>query len=386
MPQRMCQKNDTPTKPAVAPRRRLAGDGHSRESCLLLSFILSIFVISALGAGAAAADDPGSVELTARMEKGIYEPGEIVRISVTLSTEGNITSQVRNGTGEILLIESCETTRGNASFEFALWDGEQPGNYSIYVSGVSRDGENSTSTTVHFEVVAPPGDDDENFLLRYPAPALIGVTGLAAFSMLLYATEVGRYRIWLLLLVLYTRIKKEKALDDFNRGRIYTTIEDNPGIRYSEISRRLGIGNGVLTYHLDVLHKTQKVKSIGDRTLKRFYLWGAATNIPPNLEKPLAPVERSIVDFLLENEWVTQKGMFTALGVSQQAVSKNLKKMEKKKLLRRQSGSAGYEYALTEEFRKWLDRKMERKCSSCGNVCRIGARFCENCGMRIDNN
>ncbi|MBU4445510.1 winged helix-turn-helix transcriptional regulator, partial [bacterium] len=90
-----------------------------------------------------------------------------------------------------------------------------------------------------------------------PAP-LVVVGGLTSAAVLLgYSTDKGRYGLWMFFIPLYSRIRKEKTLDDFNRGQIYRTITEHPGIRYSEIGAKVGIGNGVLTHHLKVLQSME---------------------------------------------------------------------------------------------------------------------------------
>ena len=145
-----------------------------------------------------------------------------------------------------------------------------------------------------------------------------------------------------------------KALDDFNRGQIYRTITEHPGIRYSEIGAKVGIGNGVLTYHLNVLQSMRYVKAVGDNTMKRFYLWGAVESLPPDLNKPFTPIQRSIVDFLSSNNWVTQKDMELALQMKQQTLSKNLKKLEQGNVVKRVKEGKVFRYNHSEGYKHWL--------------------------------
>ena len=44
------------------------------------------------------------------------------------------------------------------------------------------------------------------------------------------------------------------------RGKILDFIAENPGIRYRELLRLVGISNGVLTYHLGMLEKFGEIK------------------------------------------------------------------------------------------------------------------------------
>jgi predicted transcriptional regulator len=50
------------------------------------------------------------------------------------------------------------------------------------------------------------------------------------------------------------------ASSDDVRGEIYDFIIKNPGIRYRELIRLVGISNGVLTYHLGMLEKFGEIR------------------------------------------------------------------------------------------------------------------------------
>jgi hypothetical protein len=58
-----------------------------------------------------------------------------------------------------------------------------------------------------------------------------------------------------LVIPLYTKIRREEVLDHFTRGRIYGMIESSPGVHYTLIKKKVGVGNGTLTYHLSTLER-----------------------------------------------------------------------------------------------------------------------------------
>ena len=366
-----------------------------------LFFLSFIFVLILIPCGFnGVGGEGGAGKLVIELSNSTVEVDQVVYVNVTLSAEnatGNVTVLVKDPIDDPVFIQSLELVDGNASFNFSLFKSDPNGTYSVYASAITDDDRNYTADPKSFEfvnwtqpvpppVIPPPPDDDDgdDFPIPLPPAPLVVVGGLTSAAVLLgYSTDKGRYGLWMFVIPLYSRIRKEKTLDDFNRGQIYRTISEHPGIRYSEIGAKVGIGNGVLTHHLRVLQSMRYVKAVGDNTMKRFYLWGAAESLPPDLEKPFTPTQRSIVDYLSSHQWITQKDMELTLQIKQQTLSKNLKKLEQGNIVKRAREGNSFRYKLSEGYVHWLDQQISPKCPTCMNVCRIGARFCENCGTKL---
>jgi biotin operon repressor len=97
-----------------------------------------------------------------------------------------------------------------------------------------------------------------------------------------------------LLTFLYTKVRRDRVLDNKNRGKIFSYINDNPGVHYRGVMNGLNLQTGVLTHHLSVLENQQFIKSSNDGMYKRYYPLGA--NIDPNskLTEPQARILRKI--------------------------------------------------------------------------------------------
>jgi DNA-binding transcriptional ArsR family regulator len=96
--------------------------------------------------------------------------------------------------------------------------------------------------------------------------------GILLLAALAIATEHGKYALFQFLFVpLYSRIKKDRVLDNFTRGMIYGFIMSNPGVHYNFIKQKLGLNNGSIVYHLTVLERQELIKSERVGLYKRFY-------------------------------------------------------------------------------------------------------------------
>ncbi len=91
------------------------------------------------------------------------------------------------------------------------------------------------------------------------------------------------------------------------RAEIYGVIERNPGIRYKELTRFVGISNGVLTYHLGVLERAKeiKVKRQSNNRVTRYFVAYMPKEDSDILSIFRSTVTRNVALFILRNELCT---------------------------------------------------------------------------------
>lgn len=77
--------------------------------------------------------------------------------------------------------------------------------------------------------------------------------GLLIIAGIIGGTEVGKVGFFSFIMPLYSRVNKDKVLDNFSRGIIYGHVVEHPGINFTELKGLSNIANGTLTYHLKVL-------------------------------------------------------------------------------------------------------------------------------------
>ncbi len=197
---------------------------------------------------------------------------------------------------------------------------------------------------------------------------LTTATFLTGIGLIFGGTEAGRYKLLLLLFIpLYTRIKKENALDHFNRGRLYNNIETNPGVSFSELKRKFSFSNGNLAYHLRVLEKLGFINSIRDRTHRRFY----PKDVKIILEEGthLNEIQRGIINVIKQNPGITQSEIASIMGVSRQKISYNINALD----------YCGFIHAERKGSRKILYYPVESP-ESTGEDVKIYKIRCPTCG------
>ncbi len=154
-----------------------------------------------------------------------------------------------------------------------------------------------------------------------------GVSITLGAIVIVLMTEVGRVALLGLILVpLYTKIKREKVMDHFVRGRIYEFICQNPGVNYSTIKAQFKLTNGTVTYHLSMLERQEFIRSKQDGIYKRYFSinWGpSASEIEP------MSLQLIIAKCIRENPGLTQKEIAKKVHSSKQLVSYHIRRMKK---------------------------------------------------------
>ncbi len=77
--------------------------------------------------------------------------------------------------------------------------------------------------------------------------------------------------ILLVIIFVYTKMRRERLLEHKVRGDIFAHINKNPGVHYRGIMNELGLHMGTLTHHLNMLETQRYIKSYQDGMYRRFY-------------------------------------------------------------------------------------------------------------------
>ena len=207
---------------------------------------------------------------------------------------------------------------------------KKKGEWNVTLTVFDEDGErDATGAWVRVE----EGEDDENALLPGPTSPVTVVGASVAGSLLLFlaATELGRYRLFVFLLPLYTRLTKQDVLSDFNRGQIFGSIRTQPGITLNEIRKKLNMPNGTAVYHLDVLERERFIKSARDGFHRRFYPWGM--KVAKDVFYP-SELQRTIMKTIVASPGSTQVEIAGKLGMKKETLHYHIKKLRRLGIIR----------------------------------------------------
>ena len=131
---------------------------------------------------------------------------------------------------------------------------------------------------------------------------------------------------------------------------IYNYINENPGIRYKELTRLAAISNGVLTYHLGVLQKLNKIKveRQSNNRVTRYFIADISKRDSNIIGYFRNGVTRKIILFILENEFCTFNEIVDDIGKAPSTISWHVKKLKEADILRIIHGEERLLYRLTD--------------------------------------
>ena len=120
----------------------------------------------------------------------------------------------------------------------------------------------------------------------------------------------------------------EQSVEVDSRTMLLRCIEENPGIRYRELLRMTGLVNGVLTYHLAALEKTDVVKVERQSRMTRYYPVNVSDSESGILKFVRHDPVRQIVLFILDYELCTFNEIVDHTKKAPSTVSSHLKRMK----------------------------------------------------------
>jgi predicted transcriptional regulator len=120
----------------------------------------------------------------------------------------------------------------------------------------------------------------------------------------------------------------ERVIEVDTRTMLLRHIEVNPGIRYRELLRLTGLVNGVLTYHLAALEKTNVIKVDRQARMTRYYPANVSGSESAILKFVRHDPVRQIVLFILDHELCTFNEIVGHTKKAPSTVSSHLKRLK----------------------------------------------------------
>ena len=117
----------------------------------------------------------------------------------------------------------------------------------------------------------------------------------------------------------------ESAAD--TRVLLMKNIEQTPGIRYRELLRLTGLVNGVLSYHLSALERTNVIKVNRESRITRYYPVNVSDKESAILKFVRHEPIRQILLFILEHDMCTFNEIVDHTGKAPSTVSSHLKRL-----------------------------------------------------------
>lgn len=156
---------------------------------------------------------------------------------------------------------------------------------------------------------------------------LNGYVAFTGFALLVLAIKF-------LLIPLFTRLRRDRLLDNPVRARLYERVRAEPGIHQAELVDIAGIGEGATRYHLRQLTRNRLLIEMHDEGFVRYF---AAGEVPPHVAHKAAALRsktaRAVYDLLLAEPHLSLRQAGSRLGMSAPSVHRTKKRLERSGLL-----------------------------------------------------
>ena len=127
----------------------------------------------------------------------------------------------------------------------------------------------------------------------------------------------------ILIIALYTKMHRDKLLENKIRAQILEYINENPGVHYRKILSDLNLQMGVLTHHLHMLEQQYYLKSHHDNMYRRYYLASAKMDTMAKLSDPRA----RILHMIQSRPGISQSGIARDLNQNRKSVHYHVKRL-----------------------------------------------------------
>jgi DNA-binding transcriptional ArsR family regulator len=184
----------------------------------------------------------------------------------------------------------------------------------------SRDGESQSELYMKTKVaVAVDAGTEGTTVVTDPGsnyvPVAAAAGGLGAV-LAVALTEAGRWKLTVLAVPLYSRLRREGLLNHAIRERIFGYVNEHPGANFSTIMKELDLKNGVLAYHLTTLEREEMIRSLRDGTFRRYY--------PRSSRSVPFEVQKAILEKLAQSPGLAESELAKSMGLSRQVLEFHL--------------------------------------------------------------
>ena len=152
-----------------------------------------------------------------------------------------------------------------------------------------------------------------------------GMSEEASSDMLAIGPIIVIFFVFLLIPVfLYSKIRRDKLLEQKTREAIFNYIQENPGEHFRGIQKALNLEVGVMAHHINKLEHEEFIKSRQDRQYRRFYPMDAKID----MKLILSQIQEKILNWIKRNPGVTGSTIAENIGVDKHLVLYHVKVLQ----------------------------------------------------------
>lgn len=208
---------------------------------------------------------------------------------------------------------------------------------------------------------ATPAETKQVTFWELPPRVMILYAALSISPFLVYPVELF-FLLKIFGFLGYRMITRRSVLANETRRRIFEMIRDNPGIRFTEISRAAGIKPGSLRYHLGILTLAGKISGITRDGSPGYF---ENNNRFSELEKSVLkhmknPTSQKIFRLLILQREMSRAGIAEEIGISRPSVTWYMHRFRNDGIIDICTVERNTKYTIREEAEPVLEEYMQR--------------------------
>ena len=158
--------------------------------------------------------------------------------------------------------------------------------------------------------------------------------GIITTLFLIFYKNDRKYAIMGTLAPLYTKLQKNQILAHKTRKELYSYLEKNPGVNYTQLRKAMSLGTSSLVHHLGILEKEGYIRSRKELGRRLFFpkgislpLYSGSSSLPPS------PIQRQILDHLLIHGPTPLNGLANNLPMKRSTLNYSLYRLKDRGLV-----------------------------------------------------
>jgi predicted transcriptional regulator len=158
----------------------------------------------------------------------------------------------------------------------------------------------------------------------------------------------------------YRKVEQHSVFHNAARNRIYSCIQDNPGIFFNALSRKTDVKRGSLRYHLTLLKLMGKIAVLDTHGNTRYFENSGKFSEPEKkvLKYLQNDTDCRILTFLLYNPDITRKDLVRHLGIAGSTVTWYMNRLSDENLICVQKTGKNVRYEINPESRRILQKYL----------------------------
>ena len=133
---------------------------------------------------------------------------------------------------------------------------------------------------------------------------------------------------------MYSRLQKDTLADEPTRQKLLSTIYTEPGTNFTILKEKLGLHNGTLAHHINILENNNMITSHRSGRQRLFFPFGGSINSTIRNSLITNKTQKEIIQIVKENPGITQSMISQQLGMSRQKINYHVNSLSNNSVLR----------------------------------------------------